>query len=57
MLVHRLHCWPNIKLTLSLDVECKNQRYRVPRRDTADQIMMPAQMSNQVEKRRPQRGI
>ena len=40
-----------------LYVECKNQRYRVPRRDTADQIMMPAQMSNQVEKRRPQRGI
>ena len=38
-------------------MECKNQRYRVPRRDTADQIMMPAQMSNQVEKRRPQRGI
>ena len=35
------------------DVECK-KRYRVPRRDTADQIMMPAQMSNQVEKRRPQ---
>ena len=39
------------------DVECTNQRYRVPRRDTAEQIMMPAQMSNQVEKRRPQPGI
>ena len=27
-----------------------NQRYRVPRRGTADQIMMPAQMSKSMEK-------
>ena len=46
-----------VKCQIHLYVECKNQRYRVPRRDTADQIMMPAQMSNQVEKSRPQRGI
>ena len=38
-------------------VECKNQRYRVPRRDTADQVIMPAQMLNQVEKKASTRYI
>ena len=31
-------------------VKCRNQRYRVPRRGTADQGMMPTQMSNLMEK-------
>ena len=44
-------------ISLLLYVKCRNQRYKVPRRGTSDQIMLLAQISNWMEKRRPQRGI